>query len=319
MPRKSRPRLGLYYFVLRGPEGRDIFLSNSEYPAFIDVLASLAQETCYRVYALCLLPGRVHLAVRMSSVPLHDFIQRLMLKFAQRMKLKRGCGASLFALPYKLTLIDREEKVRALIRFIHLLPSKLGQDPAEYAWSGHRSYLGKARLPGIDVRAGLRLFDGENRQARSRYASYVLRGLHPENIADFARRLTGDASASGYDDILRLSLEGHGDVRTISSLEQLAVAVSRMGERPFEDVRSNSRERICSVLRAVIAWHARRLEIASFAEVAGYLRRDPSTLYAAIKHYRALQPMLFDEPGHLGSVKQILAENAKRPRRKRKT
>lgn len=319
MPHRSRPRLGLYYFVLRGPGGRNIFTGDTDYPAFVDVLASLAHDTCYRIYAFCLLPGRVHLAVRMSSVSLQDFIQRLTLKFGHRMQRKQGYSGTIFAPPHRFRLVDDREKVRELIRFIHLLPLKLGQDPAAYGWSSHRTYLGKAHMPGVDARAGLRLFGPAGKRARNHYAAYILHGLQPDSVIRFERQLARDASASGYADIVDLSSGGGEQVQTITSLEQLAAAVAQMGERRFEDVRSNSRERDCSLLRAVIAWHAHRLEIANLTEVAGYLRREPSTLCAGIKHYSVLCPSLFEEPGNLEGMKDIFVTGVNGVFRKRST
>jgi hypothetical protein len=201
--------LGLYHFALKGYEGRDIFLSDSDYPPFIEVLASLTNETRYRVYALCLLPGRAHLALRMSSIPLQEFMQQLTLKFSERLRRKQGSPTAVFARPHRFRLVDEEDEVRKLIRFIHVLPCGVGQDAASYAWSGHRTYLGRARLPGIDARAGLRLFGPEGKRSRQRYADYVLQGMQPSATAHF------------------------------TSLEHLAATVSEMGDRRFQRGRSS--------------------------------------------------------------------------------
>ena len=55
----------------------------------------------------------------------------------------------LFQGRYKVLLIDADNYLLALIRYIHLNPVRAGmvQNPEEYIWSSHPSYVGVAPNP----------------------------------------------------------------------------------------------------------------------------------------------------------------------------
>jgi chromosomal replication initiation ATPase DnaA len=58
-------------------------------------------------------------------------------------------------------------------------------------------------------------------------------------------------------------------------------------------VMSRSRQRKLALTRALVAWRAIESGVATLAEVARKLNRDPSTLSVGIKRYKALRPELF--------------------------
>ncbi len=55
----------------------------------------------------------------------------------------------LFQGRYKAILVDRDNYLLELVRYVHLNPvqARLVRAPAAYRWSGHRAYLGKESLP----------------------------------------------------------------------------------------------------------------------------------------------------------------------------
>jgi putative transposase len=290
MSRRSESRLGLYYMVLRGTEGR-MFYGNEDYPSFVRVLDGLLGETRYRLHAFCLLPTQAHLAVQMSDIALADFSQRLAIKFGRWMQQKYGRAANAPELAGTPRLVDEPAKARELIRFIHLLPLRTSHDPLEYIWSGHRTYLGKARVACLETRTGLRLFAKDLKAARAEYEKFIQEGLQRAQ-ASRSSRSTANAPRAG-------------PAETIGSLEQLIARIAHLAGRTVADIRSGSRERLVSLLRAVVAWHATRLEIATFGEMTRYLRRDPSSLYSAIKRYMKLYPSLFSEPGKVEDLEAV--------------
>jgi hypothetical protein len=305
MSRRSLDRVGLYYLALRGRAGR-IGCGETDCAAFIAVLDTVLRRTGYRLHAYCVLATQAHLAVQMSEVPLADFAQRLIMQFGRWMQ-QRGRANGLLEQVGEPRLVDGPDRCRELIRFIHLLPLKSGQDPARYAWSGHRTYLGTARVSCLDTRLGYRLFARDPREARRGYEQYVAQGLQAVEASrlgrslDRASRRPESAPPSGQ------APPTHPD---IGSVEALAARVAALGGRPVSDLLSCSRARQVSLLRALTAWHAVRLEMATFREVARYLHRDPSSLYSAIKRYSALHPQLFAEAGRLDGLTDVAAKQS---------
>src|SRR5438477_81690 len=60
------------------------------------------------------------------------------------------------------------------------------------------------------------------------------------------------------------------------------------------EVLSRSRQRRLALARALITWYATERGVATLAEVARRLQRDPSTLFVAVERYRTLRPELFN-------------------------
>ena len=74
-----------------------------------------------------------------------------------------------------------------------------------------------------------------------------------------------------------------------------------------------SRQRRLALARALITWYATERGVATLAEVARRLQRDPSTLFVAVERYRMLRPELFNltalqDPGPL--VRQVPTQQA---------
>src|SRR5688572_30722798 len=109
MSLSRRSRVGIYYLVLKGQLEEAIFVDDAGCRRFIDLLASVLADTDYRLYALCLLPDEIHLAVTMSQIPLADFTQRLVFKSNQKARQRYGRTGLLAAPAEEARLFDKEE------------------------------------------------------------------------------------------------------------------------------------------------------------------------------------------------------------------
>ena len=82
--------------------------------------------------------------------------------------------------------------------------------------------------------------------------------------------------------------------RSTHSLDQVIDTVSSKLGLERTEVLSRSRQRRLALARALITWYATERGIATLAEVARRLERDPSTLFVAVERYRTLRPDLFN-------------------------
>ncbi len=282
MSRRSTSPLGLYHLILRGHEGRDIFLTNSDYAAFGNSLADVLRRTRYSVHGFCFLPDQVHLAVRMSDIALGDFVLRLVAPYSRIVQHRRGRSGPLFDGHHEARLADEKRQALEVIRTVHLsaVRARFAADPASYVWSGHRTYLGLARVPWLQTRLILKMFGSQLQEMRTGYQQFIMeRVVRPAGAADVGCKAS----------------------EAVCSLDDLIAWIARLQNEPVDEVLSISRRRACSLTRALIAWHATRMGVATLSEVARRLNRDPSTLFVAIQRYRALRPGLFAEPGNVAA------------------
>ena len=79
---------------------------------------------------------------------------------------------------YKAILVDADNYLLELVRYIHLNPVRAGivENPHDYAWSGHRAYLGIKVLPWLETDWVLSQFAKRLKTRRQRYEAFVRAG-----------------------------------------------------------------------------------------------------------------------------------------------
>jgi len=173
MPRRARVFVeGLIYHVYnRVGRGEAPFKLADEADRFVGLMHDVKQRDGLIVFAWCLMPNHVHLAVRTSTVPLWRSMRTLQHRYAQAFNRRCRVFGPLWQSRYKARPVTDEVSLLRLLAYIHLNPVAAGMvdDPARYRWSGHRELL--RRTPGalIDADEVFGLFGGTRRQALRAY------------------------------------------------------------------------------------------------------------------------------------------------------
>jgi len=283
MARKPRLHVqgGLYHVIWRGNEQSDIFFDDEDRERFYRLLGEGVKRFGYRVHGFCLMPNHVHLALQAGKDPLSVPLQNVGFRYTQAMNRKLGRVGHLFQGRYKALLVDHDEYLLQLVRYIHLNPvrARLVSDPADYPWSGHRAYLGTAALSWLTTDSVLGLLGGSLGVARRRYARFVADGLGEGHRSDFY---------GGEEDSRVI-----GDERFVAGLQRQAVPVQRAGRVTLDALvahvcsgygleesalRAPGRQRREAQARALIGWLAVRTKAATLAEVAQRFGREASGL-----------------------------------------
>jgi putative transposase len=192
MPRHARVHAeGLLYHVLaRGNDGQKIFLSQSDYQAFIEALRTVRQRYPFSLYAYVLMSNHFHLLLEVHRFPTARILQSLLTGYVRRFNKIHHRRGHLFEGRYKAIVCDRDSYLLELVRYIHLNPVRAAmvKRPSEWQWSGHGEYLGKEKRGLIDSGPVM----GELRTA-SRYEAFIRDGAkvnyraewHPGDGAPF--------------------------------------------------------------------------------------------------------------------------------------
>lgn len=179
MPASPAPRLRLagaiHHIALRGQDRQALFRA----PADRDVLDALVAPTLAawsaRAHAYCWMTNHLHLVVEVAPGGAAGLARDLAGAYeGTGLPAGRGPGA-LFAPPAPPCRVDAEGYLLQLIRYVHLNPVRAGlvRDPAEYRWSGHRTYLGRGGPPWLSTDLGLRLLGGDLLRAVAAYRVFV--------------------------------------------------------------------------------------------------------------------------------------------------
>jgi REP element-mobilizing transposase RayT len=180
MARKRRIEIegGLYHVITRGNNRQIIFRSERDYRKMLELLERQKGRIPFFLHAYCLMPNHVHLLIERREESISRIMQRLLTRYAQYYNRTYRKVGHVLQGRYKAILCDSDQYLAELVRYIHLNPvrARLVQRPEDWAWSGHRAYIGIDHSRLADVDPLLRRFGAKKNQARERYAEFVLAG-----------------------------------------------------------------------------------------------------------------------------------------------
>jgi len=132
-----------YHVTARGNERRRIFLSHRDYEKFLSYLAEAVHKYGVILHAFVLMANHYHLIVETPKGNLSSFMHSLNSAYTTYFNIKRRRAGHLFQGRYKALLIDVDNYLLELSRYIHLNPVRAGitERPVGYRYSSYRAYI----------------------------------------------------------------------------------------------------------------------------------------------------------------------------------
>ena len=126
-----------YHVTARGNERRRIFLSHRDYEKFLSYLAEAVHKYGVILHAFVLMANHYHLIVETPKGNLSSFMHSLNSAYTTYFNIKRRRAGHLFQGRYKALLIDVDNYLLELSRYIHLNPVRAGmtERPEAYRYS----------------------------------------------------------------------------------------------------------------------------------------------------------------------------------------
>jgi putative transposase len=284
------PRLhvegGSYHAAQNGATTGAVFAAPRDFMLFEKLLAEPRTRREAELHAYCLLPDYFHLALTLRRGTLAHFMQVLTSRYARTVV--AGTTGHFFRQRYRATLIDADEYLLPLTRFIHYLPvrSGLATSPKDYPHSSDRHYRQGSSSTWISTQRVQALL----RASRTDYAVYMAQPPSAHDSAQFdsfPQILGSDAFQAFLPRSVRL-------VRPALTLERLIQDIALSLEVDVQQLSSRSRARKPALARALIGWFAVERRVATLSDVARRFNRDVSALSKGIEHHRTRQPALFN-------------------------
>jgi len=170
--RKIEFRAGYYYHLYnRGVDRQPIFFNDGNWRFFIKRLRRYFKPALIDIVAYCLMPNHYHLLVYLKCDGLgKQVMQPFTVSYTKSVNQQQGRVGPLFQGPFEGKLVDKDEYLLHLSRYIHLNPVFAGlvAHPADWAFSSYRDYVGLRQ--GTLPKPGIVLNQFPSRQA---YAEFV--------------------------------------------------------------------------------------------------------------------------------------------------
>lgn len=185
MPGMARPlRLhvpGMIYHVMsRGNDKQTIFTDDRDYERYLELLARSLHRYGICCLAYCLLGNHLHLLLQPEQHPISRLMHHVNSAYCQWFNRRHKRVGHVLQGRYKAVLVEREDSLRRVLRYIAMNPvhAKRVLEPIAWRWSGYRASIGiGGGSQCIDVAAVARAFDATDPSlGQRRFAEFVANG-----------------------------------------------------------------------------------------------------------------------------------------------
>ena len=138
-----------YHAINRGNANEKIFLNDRDREKFIECLETAVDRFSLIVHSYCLMDNHYHLLVETPEANISKAMHWLNVSYAVYFNIKRERSGHLFQGRFKAIIVNADEYLKVLARYIHLNPvrAKLVRKPEDYRWSSYNALVGKVKEP----------------------------------------------------------------------------------------------------------------------------------------------------------------------------
>ncbi len=139
----------IYHVTARGNAKRDIFHAQRDWQFFLNALAETIEQYEWECHAYCLMTNHYHLLLKTPSANLNVGMQRLNSVYARQYNKTYLRTGHVFNNRYHAVLLEKDEHLVALARYIALNPVRAGivKNPKNYRWNSYRATIGLEKTP----------------------------------------------------------------------------------------------------------------------------------------------------------------------------
>ena len=178
-----------YRVTCRGNYGQAIFSNDPDRSSFLDLLERSSDIYRTEILAYVLMSNHFHLFVKTPLGNLQEFMRHFNISYTSYYNWKHGRRGHLYQGRYKSFLVDADNYLQEVSRYIHLNPmrvklrSQMKWDEKRkylknYPWSSYGGYISQGRRRGfVDVEEVLAYWGGDTERGRRRYEEFVMEGM----------------------------------------------------------------------------------------------------------------------------------------------
>lgn len=283
---------GFYHVTLRGNHRCPVFYAAKDRDLLDRIVERTLEDLDAKLHAYCWMTNHIHLLLQVADTPLGQVMQRIASHYARVVQRHLRTTGHLFERRYHALLVDADNYLLTLLRYIHLNPVRAGlaRDPASYQWSSHCVYLGLREQGWITTEFALGLFSPRRDAARARYSEFM-------GIAATDRWGSGvltpngkNGQILGSDEFVARTARRSVNPLTPRTLEDLFEECAQRFRCSKALLASANRNRRISTARAWIAIEAASSGIATVSAVARELRRSEAAIRRLMqRHGRWMQ------------------------------
>jgi putative transposase len=165
----------VYHVTARGNERRKIFFSKSDYDKFLHYVAEAKRKCGIKIHCYVLMSNHYHLVIETPEANISRAMHYINSSYTTYINIKRKRSGHLFQGRFKGIVVDRDNYLAELSRYIHLNPvrAKMVQKPEEYIYSSYKAYISKNVNNLLTQNLILHTISNQESHARQEYRRFV--------------------------------------------------------------------------------------------------------------------------------------------------
>lgn len=166
-----------YHITARGNEKKRIFHSRNDHERFKYHLTESIEKYTYRLHCYVLMSNHYHLLIETPKANMSKILHYLNSAYSNYFNSKEKRVGHLFQGRYKAILIDSDNYLLEVSRYLHLNPvrAKITERPEDYPYSSYRTYISENKENIVFSNLILEMIGGNvpNACAKYKYKEYV--------------------------------------------------------------------------------------------------------------------------------------------------
>ena len=165
----------VYHIISRGNNRAAVFRDDHDRKRYLEKLSLYCEEKEVDLLAYCLLTNHVHLLLETPKGNLSKMMQPFQTSYTVYFNKRHQRSGHVFEQRYKAFLVDKDNYLLEVTRYIHLNPVAAGivERPRDYRWSSYRDYLAGKGVGGLKSQRILEYFSGPRRRQLASYREFV--------------------------------------------------------------------------------------------------------------------------------------------------
>jgi len=181
-----------YHVTSRGNDRSRIFFNKTDFAKFKSCLEEGINKFGYKLHAYVLMTNHYHLLLETPNANLSKIMHYLNSSYTAYINKKRDRSGHLFQGRFKAILIEKDNYLLELSRYIHLNPVKAGmvEKPQDYPHSSYKSYIETKDDELVYRELILGMMSKKIKQALSQYRNFV-EGVNVDELENPLKNIYG--------------------------------------------------------------------------------------------------------------------------------
>lgn len=263
----------VYHVICRGNNRQRVFRDDHDRERYLERLSLYCEQKEVELLAYCLLTNHVHLLLETPRGNLSKMMQAFQTSYTVYFNKRHGRSGHVFEQRYKALLVDKDNYLLEVSRYIHLNPvaARIVERPQDYRWSSYGRYLRGKGISGLKYETVLGYFAGRRGRQVAQYREFVEGRLRGEQKWAEPPVLRGafvgdeDFVEEARKKAIRSVLEGH------YPLKRIVGAVCKVSGVAEEEIRRPGRSEGVQRAREILCYVSRRHSDVGLRELARFL------------------------------------------------